>query len=100
MIMARPMPATRSPTVAEQYELLRAAMLGAALSPNARSGLVVFLHHGMWAWARTIVLDPARRRPTPASEVSLPNLDSPCEQRAVVNLLATMAMTIIDRRPA
>jgi hypothetical protein len=37
MIMVRPKPATRSPTVAEQYELLRAAMLGEALPPDARA---------------------------------------------------------------
>jgi hypothetical protein len=100
MIMVRPKPATRSPTVAEQYELLRAAMLGEALPPDARAGLVVLLHHGMWAWTRTIVLDAARHRPIPASTVRPSNLDGPCERRAVVHLLAAMAMTITDRRPA
>jgi hypothetical protein len=50
MIMARPQPTAHSPTVMEQYELLRAAMLGAALPPDSRTGLIVLLHRGMWAW--------------------------------------------------
>lgn len=101
MIMASPKPAIHSPTVAVQYEVLRAAMLGAALPPDSRSGLIVFLHHGMWAWARTTVLDPARQRPIPAATVRPSDLDGPGdERRAVVHLLAAMAMTIIDRRPA
>ncbi len=101
MIMAGPKPATHSPIVAAQYELLRAAMLGAALPPDCRSGLIVFLHHGMWAWARAIVLDPAQQRPASASPVRSSNLDEPNdERRAVVHLLAAMAMTITDRRPA
>jgi hypothetical protein len=100
MIMAHPKPPAHAPTMAEQYELLRAAMLGAALAPDSRTGLIVLLHRGMWAWARTIVLDPARQRPIPASTVHPPKLDEPCERRAVVHLLAAMAMTITDRRPA
>jgi hypothetical protein len=100
MIMARPKPTTHSPTVVEQYESLRAAMLGAALPSGSRTGLIVLLHRGMWAWARTIVLDPARQRPIPASAVHPPKLDGPCERRAVVYLLAAMAMAITDRRPA
>jgi len=100
MIMPHPQPTAHSPTVVEQYELLRAAMLGAALPSASRTGLIVLLHRGMWVWARTIVLDPARQRPIPASTVHLPKLDGPCERRAVVHLLAAMAMTITDRRPA
>jgi hypothetical protein len=99
MIMARPQPTAHSPTVMEQYELLRAAMLGAALPPDSRTGLIVLLHRGMWAWARTIVLDPARQRSIPAYSARPSNLDGPCERRAVVHLLAAMAMTITDRRP-
>lgn len=101
MIMAGPKPATHSPTAAVQYELLRAAMLGTALPPDARSGLTVLLHRGMWAWARTTVLAPARRTPIPAATIRSSDLDRACdERRAVVQLLAAMAMTIIDRRPA
>ena len=101
MITANPKPATHSPAMAVQYELLRAAMLGAALPPNSRSGLIVLLHRGMWAWARMTVVDPARQRPIPAATVRPSNLHELCdERRAVVHLLATMATTIIDRRPA
>lgn len=100
MIVARSEPTTHSPTVMEQYELLRTAMLGAALPSNSRTGLIVLLHRGMWAWACTIGLDPARQRPIPAAAVDPPKLDGPCERRAVVHLLAAMAMTITDRRPA
>jgi hypothetical protein len=92
MIMACPQPTGHSPTVVEQYELLRAAI--------SRTGLIVLLHRGMWAWARTIVLDPARQRPIPTSSVRPLHLGEPCEWRAVVHLLAAMAMAITDRRPA
>jgi hypothetical protein len=100
MTMACPKPATHSPAVSEQYELLRAAMLGTALPPDVRAGLVVFLYRGMWAWARMIALDPAGQRSIPASTFRPSNLDGPCERRAVVHLLAGMAMTITDRRQA
>jgi hypothetical protein len=100
MIIAGSNPQIRSPTGADQYELLRAAMLGAALPPDARAGLIVFLHRGMWAWARTIVLDPARQKLIPASSVRPSHLDGTCERHAVIHLLAAMAMTITDRRPA
>jgi hypothetical protein len=93
-------PATLPPAVAEQYELLRAAMLGAALPPDTRAGLFVFLHRGMLAWARTILLDAARMQTIAASSVRPSDLDRPDERRAVVQLLAAMAMTITDRSPA
>ena len=96
MMMAGPKPTGR--TVVEQYELLRAAMLGAALPPDSRTGLVVLLHRGMWAWAR--VIDRARQAPIPASAAQPSHLSGLCERREVVHLLATMAMTITDRRPA
>jgi hypothetical protein len=86
--------------VAEQYELLRAAMLGAALPPDTRAGLFVFLHRGMLAWARTILLDTARQAAIAAATLRPSNLDRLYERRAVVQLLAAMAMTITDRSPA
>ncbi|MGH6674702.1 MAG: hypothetical protein ACRECE_00550 [Xanthobacteraceae bacterium] len=100
MIMACPKAAAHAPTVVERYELLRAAMLGAALPPDSRAGLIVLLQRGMWIWARTIVLDPAQPRPVPPFSAHQPRLDGPCERRTVVHLLAAMAMTITDRRPA
>ena len=97
MIMAKP--AGHSPTVVEQYELLRAAMLGAALPPDSRTGLIVLLHRGMWAWARVIDRDRQGSSPVSSSVHSL-HLDGPCGSRGIVHLLAAMAMTITDRRPA
>ena len=48
------------PTAAvARYERLRSAMLGEALPPDARSGLVVFLHRGMWGWAHALSLEHA-----------------------------------------
>lgn len=100
MIIACPKPAVHAPTVAERYELLRAAMLGAALPSDSRTGLIVLLCRGMWAWARTIVLDPWPAKTDPGLHCPPPKLDGPYERRAVVHLLAAMAMTITDRRPA
>ena len=54
---------TPSSTIVAQYETLRSAMLGEALSPDARSGLIVFLRHGMWEWARTLTLGTLGREP-------------------------------------
>ena len=96
MIRADPIPTGHSPTTAERYELLRAAMLGAALPADSRAGLIVLLHRGMWAWAR--VIDRARQGPIPASSAGPSHLGEPWERRAVVHLLASMAMTITDRR--
>jgi hypothetical protein len=98
MIRADPMPTGRSPTMAERYELLRAAMLGAALPADSRAGLTVLLHRGMWAWA--CVIDRAQQGPIPACSAGPSHLGEPCERRAVVHLLASMAMTITDRRSA
>lgn len=39
-------------SVLAHYERLRMAALGEALPPEARSGLMLFLRRGMWAWAQ------------------------------------------------
>jgi hypothetical protein len=39
-----------NPSIATHYETLRAAALGNALPPEARAGLMLFLHAGMWGW--------------------------------------------------
>lgn len=46
-----------------EYETLRAAALGKTLPPEARAGLMLFLHAGMWGWARavTAMLRPSGR---------------------------------------
>ena len=85
---------TLSTTIVAQYETLRLAMLGEALPPDARSGLIVFLHHGMWEWARTLTAGALGREPL---HVSSSNPTEPGERRAVIHLFAAMAMTINDR---
>ena len=37
-----------------RYEILRSGALGQPIAPEHRSGLVVLLRHGMWAWVRAI----------------------------------------------
>ena len=82
-------------TVVARYERLRSAMLGEALPPDARSGLVVFLHRGMWGWARALSVEPARLEPIPSRSSAPAQL---IERRAIVCLLAGMVMAINDRR--
>jgi hypothetical protein len=98
MNSASPKPVEHLPSLLARYELLRAAMLGAALPPDSRAGLIVLLHRGMWAWAR--IIDRVRHGPVPITMAPPSPLGEPCERRAVVHLLASMAMTITDRRTA
>ena len=98
MTPASPKPMEHPPSLLERYEVLRAAMLGAALPPDSRAGLIVLLYRGMWAWARVIAR--AQHGPVPITMALPSHPGEPCERRAVVHLLATMAMTITDRRPA
>ena len=86
--------------MAAHYERLRAAALGSALPAEARRGLGVLLHRGLWAWACTIALGAACQEPRPASAASPTSQPDrwPDERRSVVHLLATMAMANIDRR--
>ncbi len=74
-------------TSAEQYELLRTAAFGTALPPDARSGLTILLHRGMWAWVRAS-LPGAARKPSASvlPPVSIPVTDKLFEQRTVVPL--------------
>jgi hypothetical protein len=86
---------TTPTAIAARYERLRSAMLGEALPPDARSGLVVFLHRGMWGWARALSVEPVKFDPIPSQSSAPAHL---CERRAIVCLLAGMAMAINDRR--
>jgi len=88
-------PAAPATAVVARYESLRSAMLGEALPPDARSGLVVFLHQGMWRWACTLSVEPARLEPV-SFQSSPPAQFS--ERRAIICLLAGMAMAINHRR--
>jgi hypothetical protein len=71
------------------------AALGEPLPPKDRSGLMLFLRRGMWGWAQTLVAANCAQEPVHAP----PLTRRACDQRAaVVHLLATMAMSPLDRR--
>lgn len=78
-------------SVVAQYELLRNAALGCALPPEARSGLMLFLRHGLWGWARLIAAVGASPSPQPRRGASL-NLPSGEESTTVIHIFAAMAM--------
>jgi len=82
-------------TVSAQYETLRMAALGEALPPEARSGLMLFLRRGMWAWAQALASQKTREEPTHA-----PSLRSAasCQRSALIHILAAMAMSTLSRR--
>jgi hypothetical protein len=78
-----------------RYETLRLAMLGEALPPEARSGLMLFLRRGMWSWARGLAVESVRQEP-----LSVPRSApvEPGERSTVVYVLAAMARKINTRR--
>ncbi len=80
---------TRPSTVAAQYEILRNAVFGEPLPPEARSGLMFFLRRGMWGWARTLAAASNRQEPifTPSSSPAEPR-----ERRTVIHIFAAIAM--------
>jgi hypothetical protein len=75
--------------VVAQYEALRGAVLGEALPPEARTGLLLFLRRGMCGWARSVATMGASQRPTSSRP---PSWTIPEEHRAVVHLLAAMVI--------
>jgi hypothetical protein len=81
--------------VTEQYETLRTAALGERLPLEARSGLVLLLRRGMWAWAQATAAPSTTPRPTRSS---LPCSTAVEERRAVVHLLAALAMRSTELR--
>lgn len=85
----------RPSAVAAQYEILRMAALSEALPPEARSGLMLFLRRGMWGWARTLTAPSVCEHPVQASP---PSSTAPCERKAVMHVLAAMAMNTLGRR--
>jgi hypothetical protein len=72
-----------------QYETLRAAALGNALPPEARAGLMLFLHTGMWGWTRAVSAMRTSERPAGSR---LSNWKAPEEHRTVIRLFAAMAI--------
>ena len=78
-------------TAVAQYETLRMAMLGEALPPEARSGLMLFLRRGMWGWARALAVGSVRQEPIPTRRS---DPAEPGERGAIVYVFAAMAMTV------
>ena len=74
--------------VVAQYEALRGAILGDALPPEARTGLLLFLRRGMSGWAQAVAMCAP---PRPVGSRS-PNWKIPEEHRAVVRIFAAMAI--------
>jgi len=83
-------------TIASQYEVLRQAAFGAALPLMARSGLMLFLRRGMWGWAQALTATAS----TPREQLYPSSIAWPLHggHSAVVHVLATIAMSINDRR--
>jgi hypothetical protein len=92
-------PASLAHSLQAQYELLRAAALGEETATEARSGLTVLLRQGMLSWSRVIT-----RRQTPQEAISpfasQPSRSDQSRDRAVIHLLAALAITLSDRRTA
>ena len=89
--MAVEKPSKMASTAVAQYETLRMAMLGEALPPEARSGLMLFLRRGMWGWARALAVGSVRQEPIPARRS---DPAEPRERGAIVYVFAAMAMTV------
>lgn len=79
-----------------RYEVLRKAALAAALPLMARSGLLLFLRRGMWGWAQAL----AATAITPREQNCPSSIAWPLHRghSTVVHVLATIAMSINDRR--
>jgi hypothetical protein len=85
----------RLPAATDQYEILRKAALGDPLRPEARSGLTILLRRGMWEWAQSLSTMSVRQEPMPTDWSSSV---APCNRRAVVHVLAAIAMNANEGR--
>lgn len=71
------------------YESLRGAALGAALPPESRGGLALFLRRGMWSWTRALATANVSRQAIPSASS---DSTTPHERKAVIQLFAAMAV--------
>ena len=96
MAATSPCSSILSSAITNQYELLRGAALGEALPLKARSGLMLFLRRGMWGLAQTLA---AATNPQQEQTAPLP-APRPADggHTAIIHVLATIAMSIHDRR--
>jgi len=77
--------------VVTQYETLRKAALGGALSPDARAGMMLFLRRGMWGWSCALATSMTRELAIGSRST---NGDPPDECRTIVHIFAAMAIRI------
>jgi len=85
--------------VASQYETLRKAALGEPAPPECRSGLVLFLRRGMWAWARTLAAVDAPADAPPLSSFSPMRSTAPHRERSLIRVFAAMALHFTTGNP-
>lgn len=86
--------------VASRYETLRKAALGEPAPPECRSGLVLFLRRGMWAWARTLAaVDAPADAPPPLSSFSPMRSTAPHRERSLIQVFAAMALHFTTGNP-
>lgn len=83
--------------VIAQYEAMRAAALGQALSPEARYGLILFLRRGMWAWAQALAAEDATPEPRQSTTLTSP---APQDPRGVVELLVALVLNVTEGSPS
>ena len=74
--------------VVTQYESLRRAAIGGALPCEARAGLLLFLHRGMYGWARAVATMSAPQ----ATGCRPSNWKAPKEHRTVIHIFAALAI--------
>jgi len=88
--------ACSSSAIADQYEVLRGAVLGEALPLKARCGLMLFLRRGMWGWAKALTAAAS----SPREQIYPSSAAWPAHggHSAIVHVLATIAMSLHDRR--
>jgi len=82
-------PFAESSTLITQYETLRGAVLGDALPPEARAGLLLFLRRGMGGWGRAVAALGTPPQPTGSRPA---NWKMPEDLRAVVHIFAALAI--------
>jgi hypothetical protein len=86
----------RLSSIVAQYETLRQAALGHALPPEARGGLMLFLHRGMWGWTQAVAIAGASVSEQPSYSPSLKWPPSG-ESRTLIQVFAALAMKADNR---
>jgi hypothetical protein len=81
--------------LAAQYETLRRGALGEPIPTEARWGLGLFLHRGLWAWAQALA---ATAEPVSPGRAAGSILSVPCAPKAIIQIFAALALNTPSRR--